>query len=225
MKRKVIQLAFQKTIPVMVGYLVLGFGYGIYSASKSYGLGWVFPISLFVYAGTMQYVLVDLLVCHASVLEGLLTTFMVNARHLFYGISMLEPYQVLKKEKPYVIFALTDETYSLVVQEVPEGISKRWYYFFISLFDHCYWVLGSCLGALVGSANIIPSKGIEFSMTALFLTVFLDQWKEKQDHFSALFGLVASIGSILLFGKDHFLIPTMILIALALYIRGKRERI
>lgn len=213
---------FQKTLPVMAGYLVIGIGYGMYSASTGYGIGWVFPISAFVYAGSLQYVLVDLLHHGASILTTALTSLLVNARHVFYGISMLERYKDLGSVKPYVVCSLTDETYSLVCQKVPEGIKPGKYYFWVSLLDHIYWITGSCIGALLGKTLPIQTDGIAFSMTALFLTVFLDQWKETTDHFPAIIGVLVSVGCLLLFGASTFLVPTMILIIL--FLLGRKRQ-
>ena len=207
---------FIKTIPVMTGYLVLGMGYGIYSASMGFGAGWVFPISLFVYAGSLQFVLVDLLHTGASFLTTALTSLMVNARHLFYGISMIDRYKDMGKVKPYLITSLTDETYSLVCQGVPEGISPKRYYFFISLFDQLYWITGSVLGALIGTHVSFNSAGIEFAMTALFITVVIDQWVQTKNHLPTLIGFGLSLVCLIIFGPTSFLVPTMIGITLVL---------
>ncbi|MBQ9086134.1 MAG: AzlC family ABC transporter permease [Clostridia bacterium] len=202
----------------MTGYLVLGFGFGIILKSSGYGIFLAFCMSLLIYAGSMQYVAIGLLTGGASVLTTALTTLMVNARHLFYGISMLGKYKKIGKSKPYLIFALTDETYSLVCRDhpkIPEEEVGR-YCFFVSLFDHAYWVLGSVAGAVVGSLVTFNSEGIDFVLTALFLTVFLEQWLTTKKHTPALIGVGVSVVCLLIFGKDSFLIPAMLLIALLL---------
>lgn len=216
MTRKQFQTIFKATIPVMAGYIVLAMGFSIYAKASGYGLVWSLLMSVIVYAGSMQYVLVDLLASGAGILVTLLTTLMVNARHMFYGISMIEKYQGTGKKKPYLIFSLTDETYSLVCNDVPDGIDPGTYYFYVSLFDQLYWIIGTILGAL--ASNIIPfsTDGIEFSMTALFIVVFLEQWLSNKNHVPALSGLLLSIICLYIFGSDNFLIPSMILITISL---------
>ena len=194
------------TIPVMAGYLVLGAGFGILLRTRGFGLGWALAMSLFIYAGSMQDVAVDLLTGGASLLTAAVTTLLVNARHLFYGISMLERYRAAGKYAPYLIFSLTDETYSLVAaREELTGAEC----FRISLLDQFYWVLGTALGSLAGAYLNVNTTGIDFSLTALFLTVFTGQWLETEDHAPALIGLGVSIVCRLLFGADSFLLPTM----------------
>lgn len=216
--KNTIKTAFISTIPVLTGYLVLGFGFGIILKSAGYGIWLAFIMSLFIYAGSMQYVAVGLLTSRASFLTAALTTLMVNARHLFYGISMLDKYKETGKRKPYLIFALTDETYSLVCgdnQNVEPGQQMN-YYFYVSLFNQVYWVLGSVLGAVVGTVVKFNSEGIDFALTALFLTVFLEQWLTTKRHGPAIIGVLVSIICLLVFGGEHFLIPTMLVIALLL---------
>ena len=194
------------TIPVMAGYLVLGAGFGILLRTRGYGLGWALAMSAFIYAGSMQYVAIDLLTGGASLLTTAVTTLLVNARHLFYGISMLERYRAAGKYAPYLIFSLTDETYSLVAAHEDLTGAEC---FRISLLDQLYWVLGTALGSLAGAYLDFKTTGIDFSLTALFLTVFTEQWLETKDHAPALIGLGVSIGCRLLFGADSFLLPTM----------------
>ena len=168
MNRKLLKAALISTLPVMAGYVVLGFGFGIISAKNGYGILWALAMSVFIYAGSMQYVTVSLLTSGASLISAALTTLMVNARHLFYGISMIEKYRGSGKKKPYLIFGLTDETYSLVgTGECPEGEDYHTYCFWMSLMNQCYWVFGSVMGAVVGSAIEFNSAGIDFAMTAL----------------------------------------------------------
>jgi len=143
---------------------------------------------------------------------------MVNARHLFYGISMLDKYKHTGKRKPYLIFALTDETYSLVCRDtigVPPEKNND-YYLLVSLFDHFYWVAGSVLGAVLGSLVKFNSEGIDFALTALFVTVFLEQWLTSKKHAPALIGVGVSVICLVIFGADRFLIPAMLIIALIL---------
>lgn len=216
--KNTLKAAFKATIPVLTGYLVLGFGFGIVLKSAGYGILTAFFMSLFIYAGSMQYVAVVLLAGGASLLTVALTTLMVNARHLFYGISMLEKYRGAGKYKPYLIFALTDETYSLVCQDHGEIALEQQiqYDFFVSLLNQIYWVAGSVLGAVAGTVLTFNSEGIDFALTALFLTVFLEQWLTAKDHVPALIGVLSSVVCLLLFGSDSFLIPAMVVITLLL---------
>lgn len=217
MMKQTIKLAFQKSLPVMAGYIVLGIGFGILLKDAGYGLVWSFLMSLTIYAGSMQYVAVSLLSSGAALITVALTALMVNARHLFYGLSMIEKYKGAGKKKGYLIFSLTDETYSLLCSDpVPNGANPHWYQFFVSFFNQCYWVLGSVLGSLAGAILPFDTAGIEFSMTALFVTVFLEQWLTAKNHWPAIIGLAASVLCLAVFGADNFLLPTMITVTVAL---------
>lgn len=205
--------AFKKSLPIMAGYIVLGIGFGVLLETKGYGVGWAFVMSCTIFAGAMQYIAVDLLAGGATLISAALMTLMVNARHLFYGISMIERYKDTGKYKPYLAFALTDETYSVVCSEtVPDGVDKNKFFLLFSLFNQCYWVAGSVLGAVLGSVLTFNSDGIEFSMTALFIVVFVEQWRSYKDHTSAIVGVSVSLVCLVLFGPEKFLIPTMIFI-------------
>ena len=216
MKNRILQAAFKDTLPVMTGYLVLGIGFGILMQEKGYGILWSLGMSVFIYAGSMQYLAVSLLTGGVSLVTAALTTLMVNARHLFYGISMVERYRGTGKTKPYLIFALTDETYSLVSSNAPQGISYHRYCLLVSALDHCYWVAGSAIGSLLGNILPINFEGIDFALTALFVTVFLEQWLSVKEHRPALIGVMSTLVCLLLFGSQVFLIPSMVLIAVLL---------
>ncbi len=216
--KNTIKAALIATLPVLTGYVVLGFGFGIILKSGGYGILLAFVMSLSIYAGSMQYVAIGLLTSGASLLTAALTTLMVNARHLFYGISMLDKYKGTGKRKPYLIFALTDETYSLVCGDLPKIPTEQvsHYYLFVSLFNHLYWIAGSVLGAVVGSLIHFNSEGIDFALTALFVTVFLEQWLTTKKHAPAIIGVSISVLCLVLFGAERFLIPAMLLTALFL---------
>ena len=223
MNNQTIKQAFYKSIPVMAGYLVLGTGFGILLRSAGYGVLWAAAMSIFIYAGSMQYVGVGLLGAGASLLTAALTTVMVNARHLFYSISMIGTYQNAGKYKPYMIFALTDETYSLLCDgETPDGADPDRYRFLVSLFNQCYWVSGSILGSLLGTVLPFSTAGIEYSMTALVIAAFTEQWLTAKDHIPALTGLLCTLGCLLLFGRENFLIPAMLLITLVVTLLRRR---
>ena len=214
MNKHTVKTAFFDTIPVMTGYLFLGFGFGIIMQQNGYGILWAVAMSLFIYAGSMQYVGVGLLTGGVSLLTAALTTLMVNARHLFYGISMVDAYRGAGKKKPYLIFALTDETYSLVSGgRVPEGISRHGYCLLVSVLDQIYWVAGSALGSLAGAWLHVNFEGIEFVLTALFVTIFVEQWLSTKNHGPAVTGVAVTAGCLMIFGRDIFLIPSMAAIA------------
>lgn len=206
------------SVPVLTGYICLGIGFGIVLESKGFGVLWAIVMGLFIYAGSMQYVAIDLLTGGASLIATALTTLMVNARHLFYGISMIDKYKDVGRAKPYMIFALTDETYSLVVSE--ESNDKR-LYFLISLFNHIYWVTGCALGGIIGSLITFNTQGIDFALTALFVTVFVEQWLTTKNHLSAIIGVVSTVVCLVVFGSQYFLIPSMVVITLLLTVFKK----
>ena len=211
--------AFQDTLPVMAGYVVLGMGFGILLRSRGYGLWWALAMSVFIYAGSMQYVGVGLLASGAGVLTTAVTTLLVNARHFLYGISMLDRYRAAGRKRPYLIFALTDETYSLVCADRGRDAASC---FRVSLLDQCYWVSGTLLGSLAGALLRFNTEGIDFSLTALFITVFLEQWLTEENHAPALIGLGVSVLCLLIFGPDGFLLPSMAgIVALLLFTMRK----
>lgn len=222
---RVLKKAFLATLPVLTGYVVLGFGFGIVMRSAGFSVGLAVAMSVFVYAGSMQYAAVGLLSGGASLVTLALTTLTVNARHLFYGISMLEKYRDVGLRKPYLIFSLTDETYSLVCTDdlgvPPEAAAD--YRLLVSVLDHGYWVLGTLLGAVAGSVLGDRAEGIEFALTALFLTVFLEQWLSSKKHGPAMIGVGASVLCLAVLGPDRFLIPAMALIGVLLCL-GKEGR-
>ena len=226
-KKAALRYAFPKTAPVMVGYLFLGAAYGILMKVNGFGFGWALAMSVFVYAGSLQYVGVTLLASMASPLYGFLTGLMINARHLFYGISMLGRYRNLKRFRTYLIFALTDETFSVICNEkVPPRLGREWVYLWISLLDQFYWVAGSLMGSILGSFISFDTKGLDFALTALFVVIFTDQWKNQKNHRPALTGLIGSVVCVKLFGSGGFIIPAMglILAALSLGYIGKKRK-
>jgi len=206
----------------MAGYMVLGIGFGMTLENNGYGIWWALAMSGLIYAGSMQYVAIPLLTSGASLISTAVTTLMVNARHLFYGISMIDKYKGAGKKKPYMIFALTDETYSLVCQEdCPKGIDYHTLCLFISVFNQIYWVTGSVLGSLLGAVIPFDTTGVDFSMTALFVTVFVEQWLSTKNHIPAVVGLLSSVVCLAVFGQEHFLIPSMIAITVLMAVLRK----
>lgn len=225
MKRTLLRTVFLDTIPVLTGYLFLGVGFGILLSEAGYGPGWALLMSICIYAGSCQYLLVSLLSSGASLLSTAAATLLVNARHLFYGISLVDTYKDAGKKKPYMIFALTDETYSLVTQaKLPEGISKTAYCFWVSVFDQCYWIIGCTLGNIAGTLLPIDFTGVSFVLTALFVTMFVEQWLSSKDHIPALIGVGCTAACLFLFGSGLFLIPSMAAIAGLLILLRKTGR-
>ena len=217
MKKTALKQVFLDTVPVMTGYLFLGVSFGILLGETGYGLPWAFSMALFMYAGSAQFLSVSLLANHASLLSTGIAVFLLNARHIFYGISLIDTYKGTGKKKPYLIFSLTDETYSLVTQnQPPEGMKKSTYCLLVSALDHLYWVIGCVLGSIAGNFIPVSFEGIEFVLTALFVTLFTEQWLSGKNHFPAIAGVAATVLCLLIFGKDIFLIPSMVLIAILL---------
>lgn len=225
MRQSAFRYALPKTIPVLAGYLFLGAAYGILMKVNGFGLIWSAAASILVYAGSLQYAGVSLLAAGVHPLYAFAMALMINARHLFYGLSMLNNYKEVKKGKFYLIFALTDETFSIVCNEnPPENLSKTAVYFWISFLNQCYWVTGSILGSLLGDRIAFDITGLDFALTALFVVIFTEQWLDCRDHRPALTGLAVSGGCLLLFGADAFIIPAMIGILGAIVWMGELDK-
>lgn len=221
--KKELKATFPHTIPVFTGYIVLGTAYGILLNSKGYSLLWVILTSMFIYAGSMQFVSVSLLSLGFNPVYTFIMTLMVNARHLFYGISMLTKYRGTGKIKPYLIFGLTDETFSILCStKTPEGMKENHFMLLITLMNHLYWILGSIIGGVLGSFIEFNTKGIDFVLTALFVVIFINQWKSTKNHMPVLVGVGASILCRILFGASNFIIPSMITILLSVTILQKQ---
>lgn len=208
--------------------MVLGTGFGILMDKAGYGVLWSFAMSMLIFAGSMQYVGIGLLTGGASIITTFITTIMVNARHLFYSISMIGRYKDAGKYKPYLLFALTDETYSILSNdntefEDPDDLNR--YRFYLTLFNQSYWVAGSVFGSLIGDVLPFSTEGIEFSMTALFTASLVEQWLKSEDHIPAVTGLLGTAACLLIFGTENFLIPSMLLITFVLTVlRGRLDK-
>lgn len=217
---KSFRFAFHQTIPVLFGYLFLGTAYGILLQQSGFGVGWAFFTSLFIYAGSMQFVLVGFLSGGISFLSAALTTLSVNSRQIFYGISFLEKFKEMGKARPYMIFSLTDETYSLLCgTKVPSECDENRVFFLMSILNQCYWITGSVLGALLGEMIPFDTAGIDFAMTALFVVIFTEQWLSAGNRLPAVIGLACGGISLMLFGPSGFLLPALFLTAALLIIR------
>ncbi len=221
--KKAFKKAFPYTIPVLTGYLFIGIAFGVMYAEKGYSFLWAILMSVMVYAGSGQYLAVNFFVPGISFLQVIFLTFMVNVRHVFYGVSLLEKFNRVGKKRWYMIFALTDETYSLLcTTKIPKGVEEDKFLFAISVLDHGYWVLGSAIGAIAGTLLPISSEGIEFAMTALFVVIFIEQWMEKKNRIPELVGVAVAIVALLIFGADRFVLPAMLAIVALLFVGRKQ---
>ena len=209
--------AFPNTIPIFAGFTFLGMAYGIYMNSS--GFSFIYPLltSLTVFGGSIEFVTVGLLLSPFDPVRAFLLSLTINARHIFYGLSMLNKYNVPGLKRIYLIFGMCDESFSVnYMADIKEGVHKGWFRFFVTLLNHSYWVLGSTLGGILGSFMNFNTRGLEFIMTALFIVLFLDQWMKEKNYFSSLIGLGISAACLILFGKNNFIIPAMISILLIL---------
>ncbi|WP_105888862.1 azaleucine resistance protein AzlC [Haemophilus influenzae] len=213
--------AFPYSVPMIAGFLFLGIAYGIYM--KALGFGFLYPtlMALLIYAGSVEFIAAGALISPFSPISVLLITLMISARQIFYGISMLEKYGIhIGKKRWYLITTLVDESFSLnYMAKIPPHLDKGWYMFFVSLYLHIYWVLGAAMGNLFGTVLPFNLKGVEFSMTALFLVIFAENWLKEKSHESSLLGLGIALVFLLIIGKEYFLIPTLISIWLILTMR------
>ena len=226
MKRKALKAAVPYTLPVMMGYIFLGMAFGILLHNTNVPDGWALFMSIFVYAGSMQFVAIELLTAPFAPFSAALVTLMVNARHLFYGLSMLEPFKIMGKLKPYMIFSLSDETYSLeCAAEPPEGVDRKYFLFFIALLDQSYWVAGTLAGILAGNIIPIDSTGIDFAMTALFVVICVDQWKAARTHIPAMTGFICGALFLMLIRTSNFILPALAAtVAILLFLRRTVEQ-
>lgn len=218
-----VRAAFPHTVPVLASFLMVGIAYGVFASSM--GLPVWFPTltTLVIFAGSMEFVTVNLLVGPFDPLGAFLMSLMVNARYFFYGISMLEKFRGLGKKKWYMAYAMCDETFSLnCTLEPPPGVPHGSFMLAITLLNQCYWVLGATLGSVAGSLLSFDSRGIDFILTALYVTMFLDQWLSTKEHIPALTGLFCSVGALIIMGADNFVLPAMLLILITLLLFKKR---
>ncbi len=205
------KFAFPKTLPILAGFLFLGFSYGVFMNVKGFSFVYPMLMALTIFGGSLEFVAVTMLLGTFAPLQTLLVTLIIQARHIFYGISMLEKYRGTGLKKLYLIFGMCDESFSINYStNIPENIDKSWVMFFVTLLNQFYWVLGATLGGLFGSFITFDIKGLEFVMTALFVIIFLEQWLKEKKHYTAIIGLVSSAICLLIFGSESFLVPTLI---------------
>lgn len=205
-----LKFAFPKTLPIFAGFWFLGLSYGIYMNVSGFSFVYPMLMSLTIFGGSLEFVAVAMLLSSFAPVQTFIMTLMIQARHLFYGISMLEKYKDTGWKKFYLIFGMCDESFSINYStEVPEDIDKGWFMFFVTLLNHMYWFTGSTIGGILGSLITFNTEGISFVMTAMFVVIFLDQWLKEKQHYSSLIGVLVSVICLVIFGADSFLIPTM----------------
>lgn len=211
--KKAFCAAFPHTIPIFAGFLFLGIAYGIYMNVSGFSPVYPMLMSLTIFAGSVEFVAVNLLLGAFNPLSALIITLMINARHLFYGISMLDKYKGIGIKKFYLIFGMCDESFSInYTANIPNDVDKGWFMFFVTLLNHAYWFFGATIGGVFGALVKFNTNGLEFVMTALFVVIFLEQWMKETTHHSALIGLGLSLLSLILFGRENFIIPSMLMI-------------
>ena len=225
-RRAALWAAFPATIPVMTGFLCLGIAYGVLMQSKGYGPGWSVLMSAIAFGGSMQFVAITLLTTAFDPIQAFLLSIMVNARHMFYGLSLLDKYKGLGKVRPFLIYVLCDETFSLVsTLEPPEGVAGKDFYFWISLLDYLYWITGTALGGLAGNLITFDTTGLDFALTALFVVLFLEQWKKAENRPAGIIGILCAAVSLVVFQADNMVIPAMALVlAVLLGVRRRLDR-
>jgi len=207
----------------MAGFLFLGIAYGVLMHSIGLGAGWTFLMSFLVFAGSMQYVAITFFTAYFNPLYALAVTLMVNARHIFYGLSMLDKIKDAGPFKPYIIFALCDETFSILCSaEIPEGVDRGFFMFFVAFLNRWYWILGSLCGVLIGNILTFNTQGLDFTLTALFVVIFLNQWMKPENRSSSLIGVGCSLLCLILFGPNRFIIPAMALMLGVFGLSGKK---
>lgn len=216
-REKALQSAFPHTIPVLTGFLVLGIAYGMLMQKKGYDVHWAVLMSAIAFCGSMQFVAITLLTTAFHPIQAFLLSLLVNARHLFYGLSMIDPYKGLGKTKSFLIYTLCDETFSIVSSVVPpEGVDRKWFYVSISLLDYCYWVFGSFLGGVAGKYISFNTKGLDFVLTALFVVLFLEQLKKPENRAFGFVGVAVTVLGLVVFGANQFVLPSMAMLLIVL---------
>lgn len=211
--KKAFKAAFPHTIPIFAGFWFLGMAYGIYMNVSGFSFWYPMLMALTIFGGSLEFVAVTMLLGSFAPLQTLIMTLMIQARHLFYGIAMLDKFKGMGWKRFYLIFGMCDETFSInYTAKIPEGIDRGWFMFFVTLLNHLYWVTGSTIGGLLGSLITFDTEGLDFVMTAMFVVIFLEQWLKEKRHYTALIGVLVSAVCLLCFGADSFMIPTMVCI-------------
>lgn len=226
LRLKAFKAAFPHTIPILAGFLFLGMTYGIYMNTSGFGFWYPMLMALTIFGGSLEFVAVSMLLSPFAPVASFFMALLIQARHLFYGISMLERYKGLGWKKYYLIFGLCDETFSInYTAEIPEDVDKGWFYFFVTLLNQFYWVGGATLGGILGSLIKFNTEGLDFVMTAMFVVIFLDQLMKEKKHYTGMIGLFVTSVCLIAFGKDNFMMPAMIgIVALLTLFRKPIEK-
>ena len=217
--------AFPHTIPILLGYVFMGMVFGILLQKAGYGALWAFIMAVVIYGGTTQFIAVGLMASGAGLWESFVLISMINARQIFYSISMLDRFKQMGKKSYYMIYSLTDETLALLNLKNPKPhIDKHWFDFFIALLNHSYWIIGCTLGAILGGLVEFEPKGLDFVMSAIFVVIFIEQWRNKAMRTPALIGILVSLVCLYIFKAEHFLLPALVGICIILTLkRGSLE--
>ena len=225
-RRRAFSAAFPHTIPILAGFLFLGISYGLYATAAGFDFWYPILMAVVIFGGSLEFVAVEMLLGIFAPAQTLIMALMIQARHLFYGIAMLEKYKGTGWKKVYLIYGMCDESFSInCYAEIPEGVDKGWFMFFVTLLNQLYWVCGTAVGAVLGSVISFDLNGLEFVMTAMFVVIFLDQWLKEKKHYTGIIGVTASAVCLLAFGPDSFMIPTMTCILCLLTVfRGPIEK-
>ena len=222
MIKKAFLCAFPYTIPIFAGFWFLGMTYGIYMNVSGFSFWYPMLMSLMIFAGSVEFVAANLLLGFFDPLQAFVMTLMINARHLFYGISMLDKFRGTGWKKIYLIFGMCDESFSInYTANIPEDVDRGWFMFFVTLLNHFYWFFGATLGGIYGSFLHFNTEGLEFVMTAMFVVIFMEQWLKEESHTSSLLGLGLSVLCLAVFGADQFILPAMAAILAVLTILRK----
>lgn len=218
--------AFPNTIPIFAGFLFLGIAYGIYMNQSGFKFYYPMFMSFIIFAGSVEFATVSWLLGSFDPINIFFLTLMINARHLFYGLSMLEKYNIPGWKKLYLIYGMCDESFSInATVDVPKDIDKGLFMFFVTMLNQIYWVAGATIGGIFGSFIPFDTKGIEFVMTALFVVIFLENWLKEKDHSASVIGLFISFICLMIFKGTNFIIPSMIIILSVLtLLRGKLQK-
>ena len=226
LRLKALKAAFPHTIPIFAGFWFLGMTYGIYMNASGFSFWYPLAMSITIFGGSLEFVAVSMLLSRFAPVQTFVMALMIQARHLFYGISMLDKFKGMGWKRFYLIFGMCDESFSInYTAKIPQDVDWGWFMFFVTLLNQLYWVTGSTIGGLVGSLITFDTQGIEFVMTAMFVVIFLEQWLKEKRHCTAYIGLAAGIACLLIFGADHFLVPTMVcILALLTFLRKPIEK-
>lgn len=223
MKRKALKTAFPYTIPIFTGFWFLGLAYGIYMNAAGFSFVYPMLMSLLIFGGSLEFIAVEMLLSPFAPVQVFIMTLLIQARHLFYGISMLDKFKGMGWKKFYLIFGMCDETFSInCTADIPEDVDRGWFLFFVTLLNHFYWFSAATVGGLIGSLLKFDTSGISFVMTAMFVVIFLEQWLKEKNHISSCIGILATVTCLICFGADSFMIPSMAAIIIFLTLCRKK---